>query len=228
MDIQSIFPHTVLHILGIPIRDTVLQTWIVIAVLLGGALWARNKLRTWNPSNWQVAVEWVLEYVQGLVMDIGGRPLPQAMPYLVTMISFIAIANLLGWLPWFQAPTRDLNSTLALSIISLLSSYYYTIRARGVGGWLRSFVEPNAVMLPLNIMGQMSRVLSMALRLFGNVLAGEMISGVVFALVPVLAPLPLNLLGSLTGVLQAMVFTILTFVFILDTLGTEEQEAAVG
>ena len=73
-------------------------------------------------------------------------------------------------------------------------------------------------------MGQLSRVLSMALRLFGNVLAGEMIGGVVFSLVPVLAPIPLNLLGSLTGVLQAMVFTILTFVFILDGLTVEEAE----
>ena len=226
MEIESIFPQTILRIFGLGIRDTVLQTWIVMAALLGGAIWARSRLRTWDPPGWQVAVEWVVEYVQNLILSTTGRPLPQAMAFLVTMISFLTIANLLGWLPWFQAPTRDLNTTLAMSLVSLLASYFYAIRARGFVGWLRSFIEPVAIMLPLNIMGQLSRVLSMALRLFGNVLAGEMIGGVVFSLLPVIAPLPLNLLGTITGVLQAMVFTILTFVFIVDALGEEESSTS--
>jgi F-type H+-transporting ATPase subunit a len=206
----------------------VLQTWIVVVVLVGLSIWAQNKFRTWEPRSWQVAIEWVVEYIEDMVQDVGGRSLPDAIPYLVTMISFVCIANLLGLLPIFQAPTRDLNTTLALSFISLGSTYYFAIRKRGVLGWLKSFAEPVFIMLPLNIMGQLSRVLSMALRLFGNVIAGEMIGGVIFLLLPVLAPLPFNLLGMLTSVLQALVFTVLTFVFVIDALGSQEETAIAG
>ena len=228
MGIESILPRTLFVVAGIAIKDTVLHAWIVTAVLLGFAAWARNKFSVWNPPKWQLVVETIVGYVERLVVDTIGRPLPQAVSYLTTMISFIAIANLLGLLPGLAAPTRDLNTTAALALVSLGSWQFYSIGRRGWKGYLHSFIEPNAIMLPFNLMSQFSRTLAMALRLFGNVIGGEMIVGIVFLLVPVLAPLPFVLLSSLTGVLQALVFTVLTLVFIVDALGSEEARTSTA
>lgn len=223
MGIEAIFPHDLFPELGLTIKDTVLQTWIVMAILAGLAIWSSKKYSLWAPKRWQLALEYIVEYVEGLVFDMSGRAIPEIVPYLTTMISYIAIANLLGLIPMFQAPTRDLNTTLALSLTSWASCQYFGYRKRGVVGQLRSYIEPAAFMLPLNLLGQFSRILSMALRLFGNILAGEIIGGVMFMLVPLLAPLPLNLLGMVTSVLQALVFTMLTLVFVVDAIGSDES-----
>lgn len=228
MGIESVFPWTVFRVAGLPVRDSVLQTWIVMAALLGVGVFAHGRLRVWDPATWQLAIEYLVEYVETLIVDIGGRAFPELVSYLTTMIAFIAFSNLIGLAPVVYAPTRDLNTTLALSLVSLGSWQVLAIRRRGFGAYLRSFVEPMAAMLPLNLLGLVSRVLSMALRLFGNVIAAEMIGAVMFMLVPVLGPLPLNLLGIITGVLQALVFTVLTLVFAVDAMGADEDEEAIA
>ena len=228
MGIEEVFPRTLFPLAGVPIRDSVLHTWIVMAVLVGGAFWAHGRFRVWEPKTWQLAIEYIVDYVEKLVVDTSGRALPELVPYLTTMISFILLANLLGMFPMLKAPTRDLNTTLALSVVSFGSWQAYGIRKRGLGGYMKSFIEPVAFMLPLNILGQVSRMVSMALRLFGNVIAGEMIGAVMFLLVPLIAPLPLNLLGMITGVLQALVFTVLTLVFVVDAISSEEDETGVA
>ena len=218
MGIESVFPQTLFFIGPIPIRDTVLQTWIVVIVLVALAVWTSRKHSVWEPSRWQLAVEFVYEYVEKLIADTSGRSIPEIVPFLTTLISFVAISNLLGLLPLFQAPTRDLNTTLALSLIALGAVQMYGIRRKGLKGHLHSFIEPVALMLPMNLLGLVSRTLSMSLRLFGNVIAGEIITGVMLMLMPVLAPLPFSLLGMLTGVLQALVFTVLTLVFMAEAM----------
>jgi len=223
--IEGVFPQAV-TILGLRVNNSVVQTWFVMVVLLGFAAWARPRLRLWRPARWQTVVEWVIDYVEGLIRDMGGKPTAEITSYLATLITFVAIANLLGLLPALNAPTRDLNTTLALSAVSLGSSYYFAIQKRGVKGWLRGFIEPVFIILPLNIISDVSRLVSMALRLFGNVVAGELIGAVVFALVPLVAPLLMNVLSAVTGVLQALVFTILTFVFMLESMGRDEEPVA--
>jgi F-type H+-transporting ATPase subunit a len=226
--VEGVFPRTVFYLNGIPIRDTVFQTWIINGLLIVFAIWASFKYRVFEPKTWQLGVEYLVEYIEGLIRDLSGRAIPELVPYLGTMIVYIVIANLVGLVPLFLAPTRDLNTTAALSLVSLGSTQYYGIRARGLKAYLRSYIEPVIIMLPLNILGDLSRVLSMSLRLFGNVLAGEIIGAVMFTLVPVLSPLPLNLLSMITGVLQALVFTVLTLVFVVDAIGevqsTDERE----
>ncbi|MCD6520357.1 MAG: F0F1 ATP synthase subunit A [Anaerolineae bacterium] len=228
MGVESVFPKTLFTIGGLAIRDTVFQTWIVIGVIVLFALWASKRYRVWEPRPWQLAMEYGLEYMENLVMDLGGRPLPELVPYLTTMMGFITISNLLGLLPMFQAPTRDINTPAALSLVSWGSCQFYGIKKRGVRGYLHSFIEPMVIMLPLNLLGQVSRMLSMALRLFGNILASEIIGKVMFMLLPLLGPLPMNFMGIITGVLQSLVFTVLTLVFIVEAMGEETEESAVG
>jgi len=222
VSLENVFPHTLFYIGHLPIRDTVVHTWIIVGALCTFAVWAKNRFRTWHPKRWQLLVEYLIEYVESLVIDMGGKSIRDIVPYLTTMITFIAIANLLGLLPTLRAPTRDLNTTAALAAVSLASVQYYGIRKRGFKTYLASFFEPVFILFPLNISGQISRTFSMAVRLFGNVVAGEIIGAVMFLLLPALGPLPLSLLSTITGLLQALVFTILTIVFVIDATTASE------
>jgi F-type H+-transporting ATPase subunit a len=226
--IEEVFPQVRFWVGAVPIRDTVLHTWILMVVLVAGAVWAHRRFQVWDPKTWQLAVEYIVDYIENLIRDTTGHAMPELVPYLTTMISYILLANLLSTFPLLSSPTRDLNTTLALSVVSFGSWHYYGIQKRGLGPYLHSFIEPMVFLLPLNILGLVSRVVSMALRLFGNVIAGEMIGAVMFMLVPLLIPLPLSALGMITGVLQALVFTVLTLVFVVDAIGSEEDEAAVA
>ena len=225
MDLEKVFPRTVIHILGIPLRDSVVQAFLTVLVLGVLAVLSSRHYRTWDPRSWQLLVEYLVEYVESLVRDMSGRVLPQVVPFLTALILFVAVSNILGVFPLLRAPTRDLNTTAALSLVALGSWLYHGVRARGLRGYLHSYIEPMAFMLPLNLLGLFSRMLSMALRLFGNVIAGEIIGAVMFALVPVLVPLPMTLLSLLVSLLQALVFTVLTLVFIVDAMGQEEDPA---
>ncbi len=218
MGIESIFPQPVFEIGPVTITSTVLTTWVILLALTLLGIIVNRRLRVWEPDTWQLTVEFVVEYVENLIADTVGETLPEAIPYLTTMITFIALANLFGLLPVFFAPTSDLNTTVALSLVSLGSVHYYGYRERGLKAQLLSLFEPVAFMFPLNLIGQLSRVLSMSLRLFGNVIAAEIISVTMFMLVPAFAPLPLELLGIITGLLQALVFTVLTIAFIADAM----------
>ena len=225
MGIDSVFPKVLFSVFGVPVRDSVLHTWIVMVVLVGLAFVVRDKYRAWDPPKWQLAIEFVVEYIDDLVVSIAAKPLPELIPLLTTMIVFIAIANLLGLLPIFQAPTRDLNTTIALSLVSLVATQYFGIRRRGLKGYWESLASP-IFMVALSLLGWASRLMSMSLRLFGNIMAGEVIGGVMFMLLPVLGPLPMSLLGAITSVLQALVFTVLTLVFTVDAMGTEDASSS--
>jgi len=216
VSIQDIFPHTVVHIFGIPVR-------VFVVIVLGAfAVITRSRYRAFDPKTWQLLVEWLVEYVEDLMQSMGGRAILQVVPFLTTLILFVAVGNLLGVLPGLQAPTRDINTTLALSCVALGSWIYFGVKAKGLGGYLHSYLEPTPIMLPLNLLSTVSRLFSMSLRLFGNVLSSEIISGVIFMLVPIAAPLPLYLLGMVTSILQAMVFTVLTFVFVAEAMGRDD------
>jgi len=168
------------------------------------------------------------EYIANLINQHVGRHVDGLFELLTTLMLFVLVANLLGLIPVLRAPTRSLNTTVALAIVSFLAVQYFGVQERGAARYARSFVEPLGCMLPLNILGQVSRTVAMALRLFGNVVASEIVGEIMFKLLPLLAPLPFNLLGSITGVLQALVFTFLTVVFIADAVGKKEEEEEVG
>ncbi len=227
MSVQDVFPHTVVHVFGIPIRDTVLQSLFMVIVLGVLVYIVRSRYKAFEIDTWQALVEWLVEYVEDLVRSTSGQAMPQTIPFLTTLIVFVGLGSLLSLLPGLQAPTRDINTTAALSCVALGSWIYFGVKAKGVGGYLHSYLEPVALLLPLNILSTVSRLFAMALRLFGNVISGEIISAVIFMLVPVAAPLPFNLLGMVTSVLQAIVFTVLTLVFIADAIGEDDTAGEV-
>ncbi|MFO7918705.1 MAG: F0F1 ATP synthase subunit A [Anaerolineae bacterium] len=201
----------------------------MVTILGGLAILADGKYRAWDPPKWQLLLEYIVEYIENLVDAMGGRALPDVVSFLTTMIIFIVIANLLGIVPGFQAPTRSLNTTVAFSLVSLVATQYFGIERQGGLGHLKRLASP-IVMLPMNLLSMVSRTLSLALRLFGNIIAGEIVVAVFFMLLPVLGPIPMIFLSMLTSVLQALVFTVLTLVYIVEATGnlTETSTGSGG
>lgn len=206
---EEIAPHVVFTVLGIPIRDTVVSTWamMVIVTLLAIVVGRRR------PAALELLVDFLNDTISGLM----GRRATPYLPFLGSLAIFIAVANILGVIPGLQAPTRDLNAPAALALVVFFSVHYYGIQEKGVVDYLRDLASP-IFLLPLEIVSQISRTISLSVRLFGNILSGELIVAIIFALVPLFVPLPLVGLSIFTGLLQAYIFTALATVYIASGL----------
>jgi len=212
---EDFFPQVVFTISGIPVRDTVISTWIMMAIIVGvAAVTARR---------WPAALEMLIDFLTDTVSSAMGRPAEPYLPFLGTLAIFIAVANVIGIVPIVVSPTRDINTPVALALVVFFSVYYFGVRAKGLWGYFKDLASP-AFMLPMELISHVSRTLSLTLRLFGNIISTEMIVAVVFALVPLIMPLPLVVFSMLTGVLQAYIFTVLATVYIgagLESMNNE-------
>ncbi|MHC5038111.1 MAG: F0F1 ATP synthase subunit A [Planctomycetota bacterium] len=202
----------------VPVTETVVVTWGIMAamVILSGIVTSRLTLR---PGRLQNFLELLVEWIEGLVHDvIRDNPSPY-IPLIATLFLYILCANLAPtFVPLIKSPTADIATTAALAIFVFGSVPFFGVRSRGILGYLKTYVEPVFIMLPFNVIGEFSRTLALAVRLFGNVMSGQLIFAVILALAPIfLAPVlavPLQLLGLLTGTIQAYVFAVLAIVFI--------------
>lgn len=202
---EGFLPTVAFTVFGVPIRDTVVATWALMAILLVLAVVINRRKPT--------ALEMLVDFINDLVSGIIGRP---AVPYLAllgTLAIFIAAANVVGVVPFLVSPTRDINTPLALALVVFFSVHYFGIRAKGLFRYLKEMASP-IFLLPLEIISQISRTISLTLRLFGNIFSAELILAIVFLLVPLFVPLPLAGLGIFTGLLQAYIFTALAAVYI--------------
>ena len=145
------------------------------------------------------------------------------MPLLGTLFIFLVTANLSGLLPGVEAPTSKLETPAALALIVFFSVHYFGIRAKGLRGYLASFAKPKLIMLPLNILSELTRTFSLMLRLFGNIMSGEFIIALIVALAGLFVPIPLMALEILIGIVQAYIFTVLAAVFIGAAADTFEE-----
>jgi F-type H+-transporting ATPase subunit a len=202
---EDFFPHVVFDILGIPIRNTVVSTWVMMAVVVGLAIVVGRRRPT--------ALEMLVDFLNDTISEMMGRSAEPYLPLLGTLAIFIAVANVISVVPFVVSPTRDINTPLALALVVFFSVHYFGMRAKGVVGYFKDLASPIFV-LPLEIVGQLSRTLSLTLRLFGNIISTELVVAVIFALVPLLVPLPLVGFSMFTGFLQAYIFAALAAVYI--------------
>lgn len=201
----EMFPQVVFHIGGIPIYDTLVSTWVMIAFI---------SLIAWLLGIYRpMMLEMVVEFLEENISSMMGRPAAPYLPLLGALGIFIAVANIISVVPMMTAPTKDLNTPVALALVVFLSVYYFGVRELGWRGYIKEIASPIFV-LPLQLIGHVSRTLSLGLRLFGNILSGEMIVAVIFSLIPLFAPLPVQLFEMLIGLLQAYIFTSLASVYI--------------
>ncbi len=203
---------------GIAVNQTVVTTWCIIAVLFVLFLILTRGFVTQNPGKRQVAVE---AFVVGLENLIGNNMAPRAkkyMPYLVSVLIFLGVSNTIG-LFGIAPPTRDLRTTVALALMSIILVQIAGIREKSVGGWLKSFTKPIGIMTPMNILELVIKPLSLCMRLFGNVFAAFVIMEIVKLMIPVGVPAILSIYFDIfDGLLQAYVFVFLTSLYINEAV----------
>jgi F-type H+-transporting ATPase subunit a len=209
---EGVFPQVVVRVLGIPIRDTIISTWAMMIAVIALVYVVQRRL----PG----ALEMIVDFVLDTGASIMRRSAKPYLPLLGTLTIFIAVANAFGVVPLFVAPTRDINTPLALALVVVGAVHYYGVREKGLVGYLRDLANP-IFTLPLEIIGQFSRTLSLTLRLFGNVISAEIIIAVVTSLVPVIVPLVFVGFSMFTGTLQAYIFTVLAAVYIGSAVATD-------
>ncbi len=182
------------------------------------SLFLVRDLRVENPSRRQVILETIVGGLYGIYEEILGKEGRKYAQYLMTVVLYIGISNLIGLLG-FKPPTKDINVTAAMAIMSIVLIEFAGIHQKGIGGWLKSFTQPSIVMFPLNIMEIFVKPVSLCMRLFGNVLGAFVIMEMIKGIVPFLVPVPFSLYFDIfDGLLQAYIFTLLTALFIGEQL----------
>ena len=191
----------------------VVTTW---AIMLGLSLaaWISTRRLGGRPDRRQAVVELLVAGIVSQIEEIIPKKGRAFLPLIGTLFIFLGIANLSGLLPGVEAPTGKLETPAALALIVFFSVHYFGIRALGPLGYLASFARPKLIMLPLNIVSEVTRTFSLMVRLFGNVMSGEFIIALVLALAGLFVPIPLMVLELLVGLVQAYIFTVLATVFI--------------
>lgn len=203
---DAITPKVVFNIFGMQITDTVTSTWIIMLITILLAWWVRNKA--------PVALELIVDFLNDSLSDVMGIDASPYVPFIGTFTLFIAAGNIFSLIPGVNDPSRDINTPAALALTVFFSVYYFGIRSRGLWGYLKSLAEPVFVMLPFELIGHFTRVLSLTLRLFGNVFSIELIVAIIFSLLPYFLPSVMALYGAATGLIQAYIFSVLTASYI--------------
>ncbi|GGO58429.1 ATP synthase F0 subcomplex A subunit [Roseovarius pacificus] len=202
-------------VFGIGLNATIVNTWIIMALLTGvSALITRNLRPDVPPNRWRTALEVMVGGIVGQISEVTQRRDPRILYFVGTLFLFIVTANLLTVVPGFDTPTASLSTTAALAISVLVAVPVFGIGSRGLGGYLKTYVEPSVVMLPFNVISEVSRGISLAIRLYGNIMSGAVIAAILLSIAPFFFPVVMDMLGLLTGVIQAYIFAILATVYI--------------
>jgi F-type H+-transporting ATPase subunit a len=210
------------HLGPVAITRPVVTTWAIMAVLTLGS-WAVTRRLSLHPDRRQATLELIVTGIIGQVEEVIRKEARPFLPILGTLFIFLVAANLSGVLPGVEAPTGKLETPAALALIVFVSVHFFGVRARGPLGYLASFAQPKLIMLPLNIVSEITRTFSLMVRLFGNVMSGEFIIALVVGLAGLFVPIPLMALEILVGLVQAYIFTVLATVFIGAAVGTVER-----
>jgi F-type H+-transporting ATPase subunit a len=204
------------------LNATLLFTWGIMAALtLGSWLVTRRLASDVDISGWQNFLESVVTAIQGQLDEVLGHEHPGVFSFVGTLFLFIATANLLSVVPGFQAPTGSLSTSAALAACVFLAVPVFGISKVGGIAYFLNYLRPTPLMLPFNIMGELTRTLALAVRLFGNVMSGSMIGAILLIVAPLIFPVLIQLLGLLTGMVQSYIFAILAAVYI--SAGMEVQ-----
>lgn len=203
---------------------TIVFTWLVMALLVIGAWLATRRLSSQGKiSRWQHFLEMVVSTINNQIREVSQQSSKSYLPFIGTLFLFIVVSNLLAVVPGFHSPTASLSTTTALAICVLIAVPVFGISRLGILGYLKNYVQPTPFMLPFNIIGELSRTLALAVRLFGNMMSGAKIAAILLAIAPLFFPILMNALGLLTGLIQAYIFAILALVYIASA--TQSQEA---
>jgi len=199
----------------ITLNATILYTWLVMAFLIFGSWWVTQRLSTTpQMSRWQNFLEAVIVGIREQIQEASGQNPEPYLPFVGTLFLFIATANLLIIVPGYHPPTGSISTTAALAICVFFAVPIYGIRQEGIVRYFQHYLQPSPFMLPFHIIGELSRTLALAIRLFGNVMSDGLIAAILLSIAPLFFPIIMQMLGLLTGLIQAYIFAILAIVYI--------------
>jgi len=211
----------------ITINATLAFTWVVMAVLaVGSSLVTRRISEGRKISRWQSLFEIVISQIRSEIREFSRRNPDPFLPFVATLFIFILVSNLLAVVPWFHAPTLSLSTTAALSICVFAAVPIYGILDQGLLGYLKHYIKPSPFMMPFHIIGELSRTLALAVRLFGNMMSSAKVAGVLLAVIPFVFPAVMDAFGLLIGLIQAYIFAVLAMVYISSGLRQRPAAAA--
>ncbi|GJQ58977.1 MAG: F0F1 ATP synthase subunit A [Candidatus Scalindua sp. AMX11] len=210
----------------VTLNATIVFTWVIMIFLTIGSWIVTRKLSAETKiSRWQNILEILVTWIQDQIQAISHRESYQYLPFVGTLFLFIAVSNLLTIVPWYQAPTGSLSTTVALAVCVFIATPLFGIMEGGLKGYFRSYIKPTFFMLPFNIIGEISRTLALAVRLFGNIMSGSMIAGILLSVTPLFFPIIMQALGLLTGLVQAYIFAVLAMVYIASAMQVHKGKA---
>ena len=211
------------------LNATIVFTWaLMLLLVLGAILITRNLSIGLKRARWQNILEILVTTIVTQIDEVGLRRPKEYLPFLGTLFLFIALAALCTIIPGYEPPTGSLSTTAALALCVLVAVPLFGIEERGLGGYLRSYVQPTFIMLPFNIISEISRTLALAVRLFGNMMSGAMIIAILLTVTPFIFPIVMTALGLLTGMVQAYIFFILATVYIAAATQSHQSESDTG
>jgi len=203
------------------LNATIVYTWGLMLVLVIASIIITRRISVGLArSRWQNLLEMIVMTINTQIKEVGLRHPERYIGFLGTLFLFLALAALCTVIPGYEPPTGSLSTTVALALCVFVAVPYFGIKDQGIGGYLRSYVKPTFIMLPFNIISEVSRTLALAVRLFGNMMSGAMIIAILLTITPFLFPIVMTALGLLTGMVQAYIFSILAAVYIAAALGT--------
>lgn len=208
------------------INVTIFNSWLVIALITFVSwLVTRNISSGKEVSRLQIVLETLVTWMQKEAKEVSGSGNQKYFAMALGLFCFIVVANLLTLIPWFRPPTASLSTTMAFAMVVFMAIPYFAISNAGIKGYLKKFIEPVPLLLPMNIFSEVFSVFAMGLRLFGNMLSGVMFAGILSAFIPFIAPLTMQTLGLLTGSIQAYIFALLALVYTSGVKPENEQSS---
>jgi F-type H+-transporting ATPase subunit a len=206
------------------ITNTIVTTWIIMAALAAAAWLLTRRLRL-EPGPLQTAVEGIVAVIADTVEEVAGEDGRRLMPFIATLWIFLVVANLTGLLPGASSPTRDLAATAALAVLVFLSTHWYGVRIEGAKRYVKHYLEPSPLLLPFNLLGEITRTVALAVRLFGNMMSLEMAAILILLVAGFLAPVPILMLHVVEALVQAYIFGMLALIYVAGGIQSQRRKA---
>ena len=205
------------------LNATIVYTWMLMIVMAAGAKLVTRKLSTGlEHSPWQNLLEILVTGIDKQIQEVGLNPPEKYLSFVGTLFLFVAVAALCTVIPGYEPPTGSLSTTVALALCVFVAVPLFGIEEQGIKGYLKSYLQPTVIMLPFNIISELSRTLALSVRLFGNMMSGAMILAILLTIAPFIFPIFMTVLGLLTGMVQAYIFSILAAVYIAAAVRTRK------
>jgi F-type H+-transporting ATPase subunit a len=223
METSPLAPDILFHLGPVPLSRPVVTTWGIMA-LLTAISWLGLRRAQIKAGTLQMVLEIIVETTANQIYEITRQDPWRHLPILGTLFLFLVFANLSAVVPGMKPPTGHLETPAALAAVIFLSVHYFGVRARGTLPYISRYIRPNPLLLPLNVLSEITRTFSLMVRLFGNIMSHEFMIAIVVFLAGLLLPIPFMLLGILIGIIQAYIFTVLAAVFIGAAVSTSGPE----